>query len=250
MYNLLDHPELQKPKNNKAVKISYQWTAVHGMTLTPVDELNLEDGLAGTMMDKIVDYMQREKARNEVLTHDQTNIWQRSHEVFTNVTKKVTAGIAFHAGESELGVEVLKVVREQHNKKRDEELVAKERKKHEKLLQLKEKVDTIQAKGNDPEKWSVKDLKDLCNWFKCEGDNPIPTTRPALLKWYQLTCTCNEEEHWQQAFGEVIVPEEDAHAPGDHKEVWHHCWHDLQSGAKKISDFFWAAGEPMSAVIY
>ena len=101
--------------------------------------------------------------------------------MFTNVTKKVTAGVTFRAGESKLGVEVLKVVRE-HNKKCNEELVAKERKKCEKLLQLKEKVDTIRAKGNDPEKWSVKDLKDLCNWFKCEGDNPIRTTRPALLK--------------------------------------------------------------------
>ena len=61
---------------------------MHGVAPTPVDELNLEDGLAGTMVDKIVDYMQREKARNEALTRDQNNIQQRSHEVFTNVTKK------------------------------------------------------------------------------------------------------------------------------------------------------------------
>ena len=135
--------------------------------------------------------------------------------MFTNVTKKVTAGIAFHAGESELGAEVLKVVRE-HNKKHDEELAAKERKKHEKFLQLKEKVDTVRAKGNDPEKWSVKDLKDLCNWFKREGDDPIPTTRAALIKRYRLTCTRNEEERWQQTFGEVVVPED---ALGDHEEV-------------------------------
>ena len=35
---------------------------------------------------------------------------------------------------------------------------------------------------------------------------------------------------------------------GDHEEVWHHCQQPMWSGAWKISEYFWAAREPTSAV--
>jgi len=61
-YNLLDHPELKKEKDNIAVKNAYQLTSINGKENIDPNSFNLDDGIAKTMVDKLLDHKIRQRA--------------------------------------------------------------------------------------------------------------------------------------------------------------------------------------------
>jgi len=62
---MLDHPELQRTKNNHAVANAYEMCLHSGQMCADPVELNLDCGLAGTLMDKIVEHKVRDRALNQ-----------------------------------------------------------------------------------------------------------------------------------------------------------------------------------------
>ena len=59
--------------------------------------LNLETGLSGTMMDKIVDHKVRQQALDKARAENAALITQQRKDKFENCSK-LTAGIAFNSG--------------------------------------------------------------------------------------------------------------------------------------------------------
>jgi hypothetical protein len=122
-----------------------------------VSSLNLEKGIAGSVIDRIIEHRMREKACNEALIERKTQIIQKNKEVFNNCLK-MTAGVAFRAGELNLSNgSILKRVKEQHQARVDKQLATERRKKSEND-KLKEKVDRVRSKSNNPQHWNVDEL--------------------------------------------------------------------------------------------
>ena len=66
-YNLLDHEELKCTKNNKRVYNAYQQCKLTSEKPISLTELNLTEGISGTIMDQIVEYKCWEWARDDAL---------------------------------------------------------------------------------------------------------------------------------------------------------------------------------------
>jgi hypothetical protein len=62
---LLDHEELKKMKNNNPINNAYQLSEIAGKASQEPVDLNLNTGLAKTMMDKIVEHKVREQALDQ-----------------------------------------------------------------------------------------------------------------------------------------------------------------------------------------
>jgi len=93
-YNLLDHPELQRTKNNHAVANAYKMCLLSGWMCADPAELNLDCGLAGTLMDKIVEHKVRERALNQTRCEHEEEQIQQNRELF-NSCMRMTTGVAF-----------------------------------------------------------------------------------------------------------------------------------------------------------
>ena len=61
-YNLLDSEELRRKKNCKQLNSAYDLCKISGQSSGDPLALNSDTGLAGTMMDKIVDFKVRQQA--------------------------------------------------------------------------------------------------------------------------------------------------------------------------------------------
>ena len=95
-YNLLDHDELKRKKNNSKVQLPYEQSQLSGIPPSATHEINLSDGLAGTIMDQIVEQKIYECARNETLTQRQGELVAAAQQTFNNAVK-MTAGVSFKA---------------------------------------------------------------------------------------------------------------------------------------------------------
>jgi hypothetical protein len=87
---------------------------INGIDVPNPSNLNLSTGVAKTMMDKIVDYKIREKALDTARKDQEEEFISRRQEIFNNCSK-MTAGVAFNAGNLCLNGKVHEKVREQHN---------------------------------------------------------------------------------------------------------------------------------------
>jgi hypothetical protein len=96
-YNLLDCPELIKEKNNNPVEQAMELCLLSGQETADPMVLNLETGLSGTMMDKIVDHKVRQQALDKARAENAALITQQRKDKFENCSK-LTAGIAFNSG--------------------------------------------------------------------------------------------------------------------------------------------------------
>jgi len=94
-----------------------------------VSNLNLEKGITSSAINCIIEHRMREKACNEALIECKTEIIEKNKEVFNNCLK-MTAGVAFRAGEINLSNgNILKRVKEQHEARVEKQLVSKNTKK-------------------------------------------------------------------------------------------------------------------------
>jgi hypothetical protein len=97
------------------------------------------------MMDKIVDYKIREKALDTARKDQEEDFIRRRQEIF-NSCSKMTAGVAFNAGNLCLSDgKVHEKVREQYNN-RQQKILDAERKRKEDFAKLQSKLDAIRQK--------------------------------------------------------------------------------------------------------
>ena len=89
-----------------------------------LNQMNLTDGLAGTIMDQYIDHKLREKARNEALHQQEEQISLASQEQFNSAVQKM-AGMAFKVHKVNLrNGTILQQVQDIHRKKEEKALAA------------------------------------------------------------------------------------------------------------------------------
>jgi len=207
-YNLLDHEELHKTRDNNPVKNANELSAINGIMVADPTTLNLSSDVARTMMDKIVDYKIREKALETARKGQEEDFIKKRQEIFDKCSK-MTAGVAFNAGHLCLSDgTVHQKVREQYNMRQQKVLDA-ERKRKDDLAKLLSKVQKIREKSTDPHKWSASELQTMVSWFKRPGDSKIPQRKEQLLRRYELTCHRSEQERNRLKEGEQPVIDDD-----------------------------------------
>ena len=207
-YNLLDHEELHKTRDNNPVKNANELSAINGIMVADPTTLNLSSDVARTMMDKIVDYKIREKALETARKGQEEDFIKKRQEIFDKCSK-MTAGVAFNAGHLCLSDGTIhQKVREQYNMRQQKVLDA-ERKRKDDLAKLLSKVQKIREKSTDPHKWSASELQTMVSWFKRPGDSKIPQRKEQLLRRYELTCHRSEQERNRLKEGEQPVIDDD-----------------------------------------
>jgi hypothetical protein len=98
---LLDDPELYREKSDGAVNNAYLLASLHGKENDDPTNLNFSQGIAKTMMDKIIDLKVRERALEQARQEQREDIAQRRIDTF-NRCLRMTAEVAFNAGTIEL----------------------------------------------------------------------------------------------------------------------------------------------------
>jgi hypothetical protein len=201
-YNCLLHPEiavtqlqLQKEHEHSSNgdndnTISSSETAVSASQSALVaEQLNLSQGLAGTLMTLLLEYKVRNDARNGI--NFEENMQKRvrtARETIKARTKRYSAGQHVAAKRYMLGPEVLDDMEEGEELKQSKLLT-----QFENRLQVFRfnhiKVSEIRALQLPSEKLTVLHLKVLVNWFKRPGDLPVPSTRHLLIEQLNSTCT-------------------------------------------------------------
>ena len=179
-------------------------TAAAGIIASP-DNLNLNHGLAGTLVDSIVEVRNRHDARNGINLEENRRKRVQTALDAINSNKRYTAGLHAASGRFLLGPQVLTNFRE---KKRQQELQESERqeKKIRDFFSLKNKVLTILALDKVHAQLNVTQLRTMVQWFKRAEDLPIPTTRQLLLSRLMETCDRSEPQPPFPQAPEVVAP--------------------------------------------
>jgi len=130
-YNLLDDPELYREKSDVAVNNAYLLASLHGKENVDPTNLNFSQGIAKTMMDKIIDHKVRERALEQARQEQREDIAQRRLDTF-NRCLQMTARVTFNAGTVELtDGRVHERVLEQTRQREQSEMDAVERRKQQ-----------------------------------------------------------------------------------------------------------------------
>lgn len=177
-YNLLLHPEINLTNNNTNRLVS---------AIQP-EELNLTEGLSGTLTNKIVLFRNREAARTGENATELLRQRKKTAQEAIAQGRRLTAGLHVASGNFTIGAECMANLTAKIRKE--------EQKKYESMLKLKEEYDNLLAEVNTikelnraPEQWSVSQLRTMVKWYKRDEDNAMPGKKADLLSRYQETCS-------------------------------------------------------------
>lgn len=200
-YNCLLHPEILSSKpsydssqstrmvSNPAMNQNQQ--AITDTIASPPSELNLTEGLAGTLIDKILQTRNRSDARNGVNLEEQHRKQVQSALDAIKAGKRVTAGLHVAAGRFSLNGNLLDDISAKQTE-REEKLCEKRNKKIQEHQALKNKVAAIRELGKTNNELNVAQLRTMVSWFKQPQDLPMPTTRQLLVTRLNEVCHRNE----------------------------------------------------------
>jgi hypothetical protein len=145
----LDSPELNCEKKNDPIKHANNLCLIAGQHTADPSILNLETGLSGTMMDKIISHKVWQQALDKARAENSAEIICQRKDKFVNCSK-MTAGIAFNSGNLNLSDgEVCNRVMSELQKKNDKELATQNRRLDAEAA-LVEKVIAIRANNKEP----------------------------------------------------------------------------------------------------
>jgi hypothetical protein len=184
-YNVLLHPEIQLSENAQGAVPSL--TSALTSTILPSD-LNLTQGLAGTLMDDIVLYRQTEDARNGVNLREQQRKRKERAEAATSTHKKnMTGGQAAMMQKFRLGPKFLDhaIVRKRMAAAAQDEKEAKKQKEYE---ALHDKVMAIRQSDKAPAELTGTQLRVMVSWYKDDTDGAAPKSKEELLTRFLETC--------------------------------------------------------------
>ena len=155
----------------------------------PAAELNLSQGLAGSLIDSILETRIRDDARNGVNREEnRRKRVETALDVINAKKKRYSAGLHVSAQRYLLGPDVLddQEARQQEQQNKTSEQLEK---KLQEFRALKSKVTAIRAleKRTSGEDMTVAQLKTMVTWYKHSGDSPIPATRALLLQRLNAT---------------------------------------------------------------
>ena len=207
-YNCLLHPEILATKykdhaangnvtDEQSQEISQELSSI-STSLIPLsstiitNDLNLSRGLAGTLIDVIVETRMRDDARNGVNLEEIRRKQIQTALDALEKGKRITAGNLVASGSHALsGADVLKNVTEREWRKEEKEC-EKVRKKIREFKTLQSKVSDIRALNKTHKQMTVSELRTMISWYKLPTDASAPTTRQALLTRLQEICDRHE----------------------------------------------------------
>jgi hypothetical protein len=187
--NVLRHPEIlsSKPKEHGCQPTSNK---IDVLSTLPASELNISEGLSGTLIDRIVLQSNKDARTSGASIADMMIRRQATaRRNLENHEKRCTAGLIASAGMIKLNEEILSFARKSKE--------VQEAKQHEKLLKAKDaydtlcqKVDAIRTKNSPPEKWTCSELNTMIQWYKRPDDAAMPSQKNDKLARYHEICGC------------------------------------------------------------
>jgi hypothetical protein len=180
-FNALLHPEILASKSGNGSKgIALESTA------DPA-ELNLSEGLAATLVERIVMYKNDESRHNGADAEDNRRKRKATaEERLSSQEKRISAGLLAAAGHYQLNCDVRDYVK-------SKAAVARE-KEYEKYYKRKDEHDALHAKVEairnlnlSCEKWNQTQLKVMIRWYKRDGDEKLPSKKQDQLARYIAT---------------------------------------------------------------
>ena len=176
-YNLLLHPEISGENGN---------TVALSSDVSP-EELNLTQGLSGTLTNKIVMFRNREVARTGENAAEVLRQRKKTAQDAIAQGRRLTAGLHVAAGNFTIGEEILENLNQKIRKEQE--------KKYQSMLKLKAEYDNllvevnaVKALNKTPEQWSAAQVRTMVKWYKCDEDNALPSKKADLLTRYYATC--------------------------------------------------------------
>jgi hypothetical protein len=156
-------------------------------TNVTANEINLTEGLSGTLVDRIVIHRNREALNGEDALDRMRKRKAMANEQILFKNKQMTAGLLASSGHFCLSNEVCQYVQEKANTEKNYQIRAQLKKKNE-YDEPKILVDAIKANNLPPEKWTSKQLNTMLKWYKQDGDPALPKCKPEQLELYHKIC--------------------------------------------------------------
>jgi hypothetical protein len=182
----------------------------------PPDLLNLSQGLAGTLIDSIIETRNREDARNGVNVEE--NRRKRKEKALDDQRLKARrfgSGNLYSEGKCAVGIDVLRRM-EDRERLREEKKSQLQEKRLREYRVLRTKVMAIKQLAQPHEQLNVAQLKTMVMWYKIPSDSPIPQTRQLLLERLHQTCRRNDPEEPAIPFLVALLPQ--YQEPMDHQQ--------------------------------
>jgi hypothetical protein len=134
-------------------------------TNVTANEINLTEGLSGTLVDRIIIHRSQEALNGEDALDRMRKRKAMANEQILFKNKQMTAGLLASSGHFCLSNEVCQYVQEKANTEKNNQIRAQLKKKNE-YDELKILVDAIKANNLPPEKWTSKQLNTMPKWYK------------------------------------------------------------------------------------
>ncbi len=175
-YNCLLNPEIAATRHRQDTRADRMHTTAAGEPeLWDLDEhnhdvlkqLNFTQGLAGLLIDDIVDAQIRDDARIGV-NHEEIR-QKRKKEVLASKRQKYSAGPHAASCQFIVGPEVLDNI-EERERVQEDKVSEREEKKLREYRALHSKVFAIKELNKSHEQWTVAQLKVMVAWYKSNGD--------------------------------------------------------------------------------
>jgi hypothetical protein len=173
--NVLKHKEIMGTMPSAMTKSN--GTSQGGSSNILPSQLNITEGLAGTLIDTIVlESTKHAASRGSNIAEITKKQKETALKNFENHEKRCTAGLLASASKFSLGLDVLQ--RQRHSKEVGQE------KRRQKELRAKDiydtllaKVEAIRAKNLPAEKWTATELNTMIQWYKQPDDAAMPTKK-------------------------------------------------------------------------
>jgi hypothetical protein len=143
-------------------------------------DLNLHHGLAGTLVDSIVETRMRDDSRNGVNMEEIQRRRMQTAQDIMNSKKRVTAGLLSASGSFCVEPEVFALLRAKRQEQQ-EQRSEREEKKLRDYNALRNRVQAIKALNKEHAQLNVAQLRTMVVWYKASNDSAVPTTRDLLL---------------------------------------------------------------------
>jgi hypothetical protein len=181
-FNALLHPEILASKSGNSSKGS-----VLESTIDP-EELNLSEGLAATLVERIVLYKNDEARRNGAdADENRRKRKATAEERLSSQEKWISAGLLAAGGHYQLNSDVRDYVKGKAAAAREKEYEKyyKQKDEHDALYA---KVEAIRSLNLPSDKWNQAQLKVMVRWYKRDGDEKLPSKKQDQLARYNATC--------------------------------------------------------------
>ncbi len=181
-FNVLVHPEI---RCSNAATDTMQLKL--NSTVQPED-LNLSDGLTGTLVDRIVHHKTIVDSRTgEDAMERMRKRKATAEEQIRNKEKRMTSGLLASAGHFHLSSQVRDYVLSKENAEKEKTRQA-QKKKRDEWEALNAQVQIIRDRNKPPEQWTSEQLKTMLKWYKRPKDEKLPTKKQEMLARYRSTC--------------------------------------------------------------